>query len=69
MTMPREPRRRLLTYDDLETEYSIRRNTAARYVKLGVLPHVRLGERGTRFDRAEIEAWIDARRRPSKSRP
>jgi predicted DNA-binding transcriptional regulator AlpA len=60
------PDRLLLDYGDLERMYGLKRATAAGYVSRGLLPCVKLGPRNTKFDRAEIAAWIAARRVPAR---
>lgn len=54
----------LLSYKQLEEAFGIHRSTAATYVYLRRIPHIKLGPRNTRFDREEIEAWIDSKRVP-----
>jgi predicted DNA-binding transcriptional regulator AlpA len=58
-------RKPLLTYEDLERIYGLKRGTAAALVSRGILPCIKLGPRSTRFDPDEIEKWIQQRRVPA----
>lgn len=51
----------VLTPEDLETEFRIKRGTQAAYRSRNQIPFVRVGGRLVLYRRAEIEAWLAAR--------
>ncbi len=55
--------KRFLTYRELEAEFGIKAATAAGYVCKGLMPCIKVGRRNVLFERAEIEAWFNERRR------
>ncbi len=54
----------LLTYAEAGELLGLKLSTLYAMVSRRQLPHVRLGGRLVRFDRAELESWIAARRVP-----
>lgn len=60
---PRSPKAtmELLTYSDLETYTKLKRGTLHWLVSTRQIPHLRLGPRTVRFDRAEIDRWLAER--------
>jgi excisionase family DNA binding protein len=52
----------LLTYAAAADFLGIKRGTLYAWVHEGRIPHVRFSERCVRFDRAELEAWVEKRR-------
>jgi excisionase family DNA binding protein len=51
----------LMTYEDTRKLLNVKVGTLYALVSQGKIPHVRLGRRLVRFDRAEIEAWLQQR--------
>lgn len=48
----------LLTADDAARLLSVPRSTLYELVRSRGLPHVRIGDRGLRFTRSDLESWI-----------
>jgi excisionase family DNA binding protein len=48
----------LLTADEAARLLHVPRSTLYELVRSRGLPHVRIGERGLRFTRADLKAWI-----------
>lgn len=57
----------LIDYEGAERLTGIRRGTLASMVSRRQIPHVRIGPRLVRFERAALEEWIGARRVPARS--
>lgn len=58
---PQSPRRLsspLLTADEAAALLHVPRSTLYELVRARGLPHVRIGERGLRFTRPDLEDWI-----------
>ena len=55
---------RMLDYAGASEITGLCRGTLASLVHRRAVPHVRIGPRLVRFDRGELEAWLDARRVP-----
>ena len=56
----------LLTAKQAAARLSVHVNTVKRLVRLGEIPHYRLGTRGDlRFDPADIDAWLATKRKDS----
>lgn len=53
---------RLLTYREVEALFGINRSTLASYVFCRRIPFIRLGPRHTRFDRNDLQRWIQSRK-------
>ena len=51
-----------LSYEDASRLFGIPRATLQTKVFRKEIPHIRLGPRTVRFDRAELLAWANARR-------
>jgi excisionase family DNA binding protein len=51
----------LMTYEDTSKLLNVKVGTLYALVSQRRIPHVRLGRRLVRFDRAEIEAWLQQR--------
>lgn len=52
---------KLLTYDQVATEFSIPRGTLFYWVARQVIPFIRLGPRTVRFRRADLRRWLESR--------
>lgn len=52
------------TYRDAARYLSLPVGTLRAMVHRKAIPHVRIGPQSVRFDRAELDRWIDARRIP-----
>lgn len=53
----------LLTAKQAASRLAVHVNTVKRMVRLGQIPHYRIGDRGDlRFDPADIDAWLRKRR-------
>lgn len=60
---PAEYRKRLLSRDEIETEYGITRRWLELAAYRGDGPPMRkISRRMVRYDRAEFETWLDAQR-------
>lgn len=57
----------ILTYAEAGRYLNLPVGTIYSLVARQLVPHVRLGPRTVRFNRAELDAWIDARRVPAKA--
>lgn len=53
---------RFLTYAQAAVYLSVPVGTLRALVHRKAIPHVRIGPQSVRFDRAELDRWIDARR-------
>lgn len=51
----------LLTYAQVQAEFSVPRGTLHFWVHNRCIPHVRLGPRTVRFRREDLRRWLDAR--------
>ncbi len=58
----------LMSYEETARLLGVKLGTLYAWVHHRKIPHVRLGDRLVRFDRAEIEGWLDARRVASAAR-
>jgi excisionase family DNA binding protein len=56
------PAAELLTTRDVAVRLGVSPETVLRRVRRGELPAFRLASNALRFDAAEIEAWLEARR-------
>lgn len=52
---------KLLTYAEVEHEYRIKLGTLYSMVQKRQIPHIRIGPRLVRFQRAELERWLAER--------
>jgi hypothetical protein len=52
---------KLLTPDDVEREYQIRKGTQAAMRHRKQIPYVQIGPRLPRYRRCDLDAWIAAR--------
>jgi excisionase family DNA binding protein len=57
----------LLTYQQVQAEFSLPRGTLFFWVHNHHIPHLRLGPRTVRFRRSELRRWLDARAVTPKS--
>lgn len=60
----------LLNYERLEAEVlngQIPRASLRGMVHRNEIPHIRIGPRTVLFDKAEVLAWLEARRQPGKN--
>lgn len=54
----------LLTAKQAASRLAVHVNTVKRMVRLGQIPHYRIGDRGDlRFDPADIDAWLATKRK------
>lgn len=53
---------KFLTYEQAATYLSLPIGTLRSMVCRAVIPHHRLGPRTVRFDRADLDAWLAARK-------
>lgn len=51
----------LLTYKEVQSEFSLPRGTLFFWVHNHQIPHLRLGPRTVRFRRSELRRWLDQR--------
>lgn len=56
----------LMNYQDTAAMLGVKLGTLYAWVHEKKIPHVRLGGRLVRFDRGEIEEWLDDRRIPAR---
>ena len=61
-------RLRLLTARDVAELVGLSTETILRRYRAGEIPGFRLASNVLRFDRAEVEAWLERRRQPECSR-
>jgi excisionase family DNA binding protein len=54
----RRPSEPLLTADEAARLLSVPRSTLYELVRSRGLPHIRIGERGLRFTRSDLDQWI-----------
>ena len=58
----------LISPEELAAALKIARVTAYQWVRRGVIPHLKL-EGVVRFDPAEIESWLESKRRAARKAP
>lgn len=52
----------LLDYHQVAARYGFKLGTLASWVARKQIPHIRLSTRMVRFDPADLDAWLEARR-------
>ncbi len=53
---------KLLGYEEAASLLGVKKGTMYAWVHQNRVPHIRLSQRCVRFDRAELEAWVEERR-------
>jgi len=56
----------LLDYEQAAEFLGVRRGTLYAWVSLKRVPHIRFSARCVRFDRVELEAWVEGQRVAAK---